>query len=157
MKASVMQTAELAETCEKILAENVAEVASELRLVNVVDLIAYVRGERSTTLDDIVNSSAELYFKPGAVRYAWSAELDVLWESLPSVTLNMEFRWSGTTAFFCLRLGATQAGIALQHMAFDDCAGQDDPAGRFARAMADARRQPRRRRAEGVTVWTPWS
>jgi hypothetical protein len=155
MKASVMQTAELAETCEKILAENVAEVASELRLVNVVDLIDYVRGERSTTLDDLVNSSAELYFKPGAVRYAWSAELDVLWEALPSVSLNMEFRWNGATAFFCLRLGATRGAIALQHVAFDEGACREDSAVRFARAMADARRQPRRRQGESVMVWTP--
>jgi hypothetical protein len=148
-----MQTAELAQTCEKILAENVAEVASELRLVDVIDLIAYVRGERSTTLDDLVNSSAELYFKPGAVRYAWSAELDVLWEALPSVSLNMEFRWSGATAFFCLRLGAAQAGIALQHIGFDDGEDHGDPAGRFARALAEARRQPLRRRGDGVMIW----
>jgi len=140
-----MQKREQAEAFEKILAGNLAEVASELRLVNVLDLIGYVGGQRSAALDDLVNSAAELYFKPGALRYAWSGELDVLWETLPAVSLNMEFRWGGATAFFRLRLDCDRAGISLQHMAFDEGGGVDDPVERFAQAMAEARRRGTRR------------
>ena len=43
-----------------------ADVATELRLVNVIDLIGYVQGERAANIEDLVHSSAELYFKHGA-------------------------------------------------------------------------------------------
>jgi hypothetical protein len=141
-----MEKGELVRACEKILAENLDEVAAELRLVNVLDLIGYVRGERSVMLEDLVNSATELYFKPGAVRYAWSAELDVLWEARPSVSLNMEFRWSGVTAFFRLRLDSDHAAVALQHVAFEDGAFGEYAVQLFAGAVADARRRPHRRR-----------
>lgn len=148
MKASPMeraeQTQEQAKALERILAANVAEVASELRLVNVIDLIAYVRGERDAILEDLVNCAAELYFKPGAVRYGWSAELDVLWEVPPSISLNMEFSWSGATAFFRLRLDSDCAGVALQHISFDGGCCGECAAARLSRAIADARRRPPR-------------
>jgi hypothetical protein len=144
-----MEQCTLIQACEPILAENIAEIASELRLVNVLDLIAFVRNENCTTLDDLVGCAAELYFRPGAIRYAWFAELDVLWDSLPSVALNMEFSWSGATAFFKLHLGAERAGVTLQHVAFDANDGAEAPVQRFARALAEARRRPCRRRCAG--------
>ena len=64
------------------LAEGLADVATELRLVNVLDLIAYVHADRSANLEDLVNSSAELYFKPGTLRYGWAADLDVRWDAV---------------------------------------------------------------------------
>jgi hypothetical protein len=146
MKTHPMEKGELAKAGERILAENLDEVAAELRLVNVLDLIGYVRGERSAMLEDLVNSATELYFKPGAVRYAWSAELDVLWEVLPSVSLNMEFRWRGATAFFRLRLDSDHAAIVLQHISLEDGDDGENAVKRFAGAVADARRQPRRQR-----------
>jgi hypothetical protein len=148
MKTHPMEKGELAKACEKILAENLDEVAAELRLVNVLDLIGYVRGERSVMLQDLVHSATELYFKPGAVRYAWSAELDVLWEALPSVSLNMEFRWRGVTAFFRLRLDSDHATVALQHLAFEGGECGESAVELFAGAFAEARLQPRRRRRD---------
>lgn len=150
MKTHPMTKGELAKACEKILAENLDEVAAELRLVNVLDLIGYVRGERSVMLEDLVNSATELYFKTGAIRYAWSAELDVLWEAPPSVSLNMEFRWRGATAFFRLRLDSDHAAIVLQHMAFEGGDGGENALERFAGAVADARRRPRWRRKDAL-------
>ena len=78
---------------------------------------------------------------PAPLRYAWSAELDVLWEALPSISLNMEFRWSGVTAFFGLRLDSDCAGVELQHMAFDDAADGARPGERLAERHG---RRPRR-------------
>jgi hypothetical protein len=140
--------AEFTLDCERLLAEGVAEVATELRLVNVIDLIGYVRSERSANLEDLVNSSAELYFKQGALRYAWSAELHVVWEALPTVSLNMEFCWRGVTAFFRLCLDSARAGVDIQHLAFD--ARSDAASGLyscFAAAVADSRLTPPRRLA----------
>lgn len=142
--------AELTYACERILAENLADVATELRLVNVIDLIDYVRAERSANLEDIVNSSAELYFHPGALRYAWSAELEVLWEAPPSISLNMEFSRSGVTAFFRLCLDSSRAAVDIQHLAFDDSGDDHWRLALFAQAMAESRLTPPRRPASGL-------
>jgi hypothetical protein len=150
-----MENAAFALACEKILAESLADVATELRLIDVIDLIGYVQGQRSANLEDLVNSSAELYFRCGALRYAWSADLDVAWDALPTISLNMEFCWSGVTAFFNLCLDAARAGVDIQHLAFDDAA--DDSRGdavkqlkRFSHALADSRLTPPRRPPSGL-------
>ena len=90
MKASLMHNPDLTLACERALAESMADVATELRLVNVIDLVRYVQGERCAHIEDLVNSSAELYFKPGALRYGWTADLELVWDAPPIVSLDME-------------------------------------------------------------------
>jgi hypothetical protein len=138
-------------SCEKVLADSLADVATELRLVNVIDLIFYVHGQRFANLEDLVNSSAELYFKHGALRYAWSADLEVVWDASPTVSLNMEFCWRGVTAFFNLCLNASRAGVDIQHLVFDD-SGCDAPERlrHFSLAVADSRLTPPRRPRSGL-------
>jgi hypothetical protein len=51
-------------------------VAAELRLVDVADFIAYVRAEKFANIQDIVNSSVELFFKPGTLSFGWAAEFE---------------------------------------------------------------------------------
>ncbi len=143
---------QIALACEQALAEALADVATELRLVNVIDLIGYVQQQRCANLEDLVNSSAELYFKQGALRYGWSAEVEVQWEAPPSVTLNMEFRWGGATAFFRLTLDTARAGVAIQHLTLDGAGAQAEAPRRFAEAIADARLTPPRRAAGGVIL-----
>lgn len=148
-----MQHSEYALACEQVLAENVADVATELRLVNVIDLIGYVQGERVANLEDLVNSSAELYFKPGALRYAWSADVEVFWDACPAVSLNMEFCWRGTTAFFTLCLNSAQAAVDIKHIDF--AAPCDQPQKRlriFIAALLDSRLTPPRRAAAGIIL-----
>jgi hypothetical protein len=131
--------------CEQALAEAVAEVATELRLVNVIDLIDYVQTRRFANIEDLIHSSAELYFKQGALCYAWAAEVSVQWETPPSVSLNLEFRWRGATAFFKLMLDAARAAIDIQHLEMDMPGSSYDMARRFSEAIADARLTPPRR------------
>jgi hypothetical protein len=137
-----MKPTPISHACEQTLAEALADVATELRLVNVIDLIGYVHGQRFANLEDIVHSSSELYFKQGALRYAHAAEADVKWDSPPTVSLNMEFRWRGATAFFRLKLGASSAAIDIQHLGLDTPGDEEDTQRRFAAAIADARLFP---------------
>jgi hypothetical protein len=155
VKATSMKNAGFALACEKILAESLADVATELRLVNVIDLIGYVQGQHCANLEDLINSSAELYFRHGALRYAWSADLEVVWDSSPTISLNMEFCWSGVTAFFNLCLYAARAGVDLQHLTFDgaldeSCPDAAERLNRFSRALADSRLTPPRRPPSGL-------
>ncbi|MBB4199385.1 hypothetical protein GGD83_003200 [Rhodoblastus sphagnicola] len=133
--------------CEQALAEALADVATELRLVNVIDLIGYVHGQRYANIEDLIHSSAELYFKQGALRYACAADADVRWNAPPSVSLSMEFRWRGATALFRLQLDAASASIDIHHLALDTPGAPEDVPTRFASALADARLRPPRRAA----------
>ncbi|PPQ38573.1 hypothetical protein CH337_11275 [Rhodoblastus acidophilus] len=124
------------------MAEALAEVATELRMVNVIDLIGYVHGHRDANLEDLIHSSAELYFKQGALRYACAAEADVQWHAPPRVSLGMEFRWRGATALFRLQLDASRAAIDIHHLTLDTPGAPEDVPMRFASALADARLRP---------------
>ena len=59
---------------ERIVAEAISPVASELRLLDAADLISLLRFELYGNLSDLVSSAAELYFHPGTV-VTISAEL----------------------------------------------------------------------------------
>lgn len=142
--------------CEQALAESMADVATELRLVNVIDLIGYVHAERCAILEDLVNSSAELAFKHGALRYALSSDLEVLWEALPQIALDLEFCWRGVTAFFRLCLNAERAGVDIQHLCFDGKpAGEPEKLDRLKAALANSRVTPPRRAVVGVNFRNP--
>ena len=62
---------------ERALAAAAKEFAAELRLTDVVDLITFIRTENHPNINDLVNSSAELYFKPGTLSYGWAADVDL--------------------------------------------------------------------------------
>src|ERR1700732_4448350 len=68
-------------------------VAAELRLVDVGDFIAYIHSEKFANIQDIVNSSVELFFKPGTLSFRWGAEFELEWNSLPVITLGIEVRY----------------------------------------------------------------
>jgi len=146
-----MTDAESFAACERMLAENIADVASELRLINVGDLILFIRNERIAALEDLVNTASELYFRQGALRYGWAADLDLFWEAPPAVSLNMEFCWRGVTAFFLLRLDCDCGGVDLQQVVFDEERRRERATQRpdrlLARAIAEARLTPPHRPA----------
>ena len=48
-----------------------------------VDLITFIRTENHPNINDLVNSSAELYLKPGTLSYGWAAEVDMRWTGAP--------------------------------------------------------------------------
>lgn len=125
---------------ERALASVARELASELRLTDVVDLITFIRTENHPNIADLVASSTELYLKPGTLSYGWAAEADMRWESPPAIKLDMEFRNRQVTAFFRLILGAEQAGIELCHVEFETPGrSAEEDTRRLISAVSDAR------------------
>jgi len=104
---------------ERALAMVAKELAAELRLTDVVDLITFIRTENHPNINDLVNSSAELYLKPGTLSYGWAAEVNMRWAGSPIVKLDLEFHHRQVTAFFKLILQARQAGVELSHVDFE--------------------------------------
>jgi hypothetical protein len=123
---------------EKALADAIVDVATELRLSDPTEFILLVRGEQAANISDLVNSSSELFFKKGALRYGLSADCALGWGSTPSVSLDMEFNHDRVTAFFRLIIGGSRAAVEVVEVLFDEEAGPHNGA-RLRQAIAAAR------------------
>jgi hypothetical protein len=125
---------------EQVVADALIDVASELRLTDVVELINLIRNDQEANLADLVNSSTELFYKSGTLRYALSATFRAPWDATPEVALDMEFRHAMVSAFFRLTIGRRRAGVEIIDVLFDED-GLDERAEveRLAAALASAR------------------
>jgi hypothetical protein len=125
---------------EKALADGLREVASELRLVDPADYIAFIRTEQFGNLRNLVNSSTEMFFKPGTICFGLSGEVELPWGCAPCIALDMEFHHLNVSAYFRLVLQSLQAGIEISYVSFEG--GSDDPdknTQRLVEAIEDAR------------------
>lgn len=128
---------------EKALADGLRDVASELRLVDPADYIAFIRTEQFGNLRNLVNSSTEMFFKPGTISFGLSGEVDLPWGCAPCIALDMEFHHLNVSAYFRLVLQSLQAGIEISYVSFEG--GSDDPdknTQRLIEAIEDARLVP---------------
>ncbi|PWV99824.1 hypothetical protein DFR52_10321 [Hoeflea marina] len=110
---------------EKIVADAMCPVASELRLIEVADLIAMLRFERHADLDDLVTSAAELYFLPGTVKLGIGGDYKLDWRGNARVVLDLEIKPMGVTVYARLTLEHDCAGVEIDHIAFER--PSDDP------------------------------
>jgi hypothetical protein len=104
---------------EKALADGLRDVASELRLIDAADLIAYIRTERFANIANLVNSSTELYYKPGTINFGLSGDVDAKWGDTPIIALDMEFHHLRVNVYFRLLLEALQAGVEINYITFE--------------------------------------
>lgn len=134
------QCYEFAAEREMVLAEGLKEVAAELRLIDAADLVAYIRTGQFANVRSLVNSSTEMYFKPGTVSFGLSGIVDLNWGREPSIVLDMEFRHRMVNVFFKLLLENQQAGVEIEYISFDNTA-QDprEDTRQLIDAIADAR------------------
>lgn len=101
-----------------ILAKALVETVSDLRLIEPSDIIGHIRRRRWAAIADLVHSSAELYFREGALTFACAADFPLDWVSNPSVALEMEFQGDSISAFFTLFLERHEGVVALRHVWF---------------------------------------
>jgi hypothetical protein len=125
---------------EKALAEGMREVASELRLIDPADFVAFIRTDQYGNIRNLVNSSTEMFFRPGTIQFGLSGEADLEWGSAPCISLDMEFHHFNVAAYFRLILQSLQAGIEISYVSFEGgSADPDDNTQRLVEAIADAR------------------
>jgi hypothetical protein len=130
---------------EKIIAEAIVDVATELRLADVSDLMLFVRCDQTANIEDLVNSSTELYFKSGTLKYALAAGCSVRWDSSPTILLDMEFRHAGASVFFRLVLSQSRAAVEIIDIFFDETGlDQEAKTQRLIEAVADAKQLDQR-------------
>ncbi len=126
---------------EEVLAESLRGVASEMRLVDVGELIAYIRTERDGHIASLVAAASELSFKPGSLTFAAAADCDVDWGGAPSILLGLEFANMGFRVYFTLVLQSRRAAVEIDYMTRDDAPVVDaSHKEALALALADASR-----------------
>lgn len=111
---------------ERIVADAICTVASELRLIDVADLISMLRFERHGDLSDLVASAAEMFFLPGTVVLGIGGDYYLDWSGQPRVVLDLEIRPKGVAIFARLTLEHDCGGVEINHIAFDDPADTPD-------------------------------
>jgi hypothetical protein len=125
---------------EKIVAEALSPVATELRLIDAADLVSLLRYERWGNISDLVSSAAELYFLPGTVRFGTGGDYRLDWDSKPEVVLDLEIKPEGVTIYAQLSLADQQAGVEINHIDFHrPSVDPDDDTAFLARSLIDAR------------------
>jgi hypothetical protein len=124
---------------ERTLGAALRDFASELRLADAADFAAFIRIGHMPNLQSLVQSSAELYFKPGTLELAEPGELDLDWSQPPLITLPMKFRHAGVRVYFRLRLAAASAAVEVESIAAEDGAAGDDLLRSLEVALASAR------------------
>jgi len=129
---------------ERIIADNMIDVANELRLTDVAELILLIKDEHAANIGDLVNSSTELFFKGGTLHYALSASFKAPWDAMPVVRIDLEFHHAPVCAFFRLTIGPRRVRVKIVDILFDE-EGLDDQAKseRLLAAFDSARLRPR--------------
>ena len=125
---------------EKIVAEAICPVATELRLLDAADLVSLLRFECYGNLADLVSSAAELYFLPGTINFGAGGDYSLDWGTEPEVTLDMELRPQGVTVYAKLLLQKDKAGVEVTHVAFNNpSADPDDNTAFLRKSLAEAK------------------
>lgn len=125
---------------ERIVAEAICPVATELRMLDAADLVSLLRFECYGNLADLVSSAAELYFLPGTVNFGAGGDYRLDWGIEPEVTLDMELRPPGVTVYAKLLLQKDRAGVEVTHVAFSEPAADPDDNTAFLRRSLDEAR-----------------
>ncbi len=125
---------------EQALAAGLDKVAGELRLVDPQDYIAFIRLDLFGNIAHLVNSSTELYYRPGTMKFGMSGEADAPWGESVRIVLDMEFDHLGVKAYFRLIMDADGAAVELTYLAFADASSEPDVnTQRLVAALAAAR------------------
>lgn len=126
----------MAEYCE-VIEQNIGAFVDELRAIDLVDLVSFIRLESFATIEDLVNSSTELFFKPDMLVFSWAAAVDLRWDALPVVTLGLEFRHPTVSVFFNLTMRDASEQVEVLGLSFEE--PPRAPREALVRALADAR------------------
>jgi len=128
------------QTREKILGDNVRSVAADLRLIDLPDLVSYLKTGQIASVSTLVQASIELSFKPDTLTFGYSGDVYLDWGRVPRVSFDMEFHHQAVHVYFRLMLEAEQAGVEITYIAFDGGAYEPQQnTSRLSQALGDAR------------------
>ena len=125
---------------ERILGESVRCVAADLRLIDLPDLVSYLKTGQIASVSTLVQASIELSFKPETLRFGYAGDVYLEWGTLPRVSFDMEFHHQAVNLYFRLMLEAEQAGVEITYISFDgESLSPDHNTQRLCEALGTAR------------------
>ena len=140
-----------------IIAAGLAEVFEEMHAIDLIDLVGHIRFGQHAAIEDLLQSSTELFFKDGTLTFGWDARVDLPWDAVPTVTLGMEFKHQTVSVFFNMSFQARNHVVQVVGILFDpDCRNAGERRFRLRQALVDAH-LPRKaiRRLAGPTPKGP--
>lgn len=105
---------------EVALGKSVRRVAADLRLIELADLVAYLKTGQFASIGTLVQASIELSFKPDTLAFAYSGDVNLQWGQHPQITIDLEFHHKAVHVYFRLMLETRQAGVEITYISFDD-------------------------------------
>jgi hypothetical protein len=127
------------EVREKILGDSVRCVATDLRLIDLPDLVSYLKTGQIASICTLVQASIELSFKPETLSFGLAGDVFLEWGSLPRVSLDMEFHHQSVHVYFRLMLEAEEAGVEITYIAFEgESAGPGQNTTKLHQALGEA-------------------
>jgi hypothetical protein len=104
---------------ERLIAECVGAMVSELRLVDVEQLIALVTLQMFNNIADLVASSCERHFLPGFITLGQGCDVAAAWDRPPVITIDLIMHLGWGKAYFSVRMGAAHADVHLNYFSPD--------------------------------------
>lgn len=112
----------------RAVAAAMQELSTDLKLIEVAELIYLCCAGKHANLDDLIEAAAELFFKKDAIRYAGAAEAEVHWDATPVISFDMELDHPKVKMLFKLRLSAEGATVAIGQILFENFSGGPEAA-----------------------------
>ncbi len=113
--------------CDRIRQEAIAlafaDFIEDLKLIDVVDFIAYIRTDQHANLEELVKTTAELFFKEGSLRYSMAASAELEWDATPKVSLDVEFFNKGVWIYLTIVLACPDNAVNVSYVEAPDAAG----------------------------------
>jgi hypothetical protein len=125
---------------ERILGDSVRSVAADLRLIDLPDIVSYLKSGQIGSVNALVQASIELSFKPETLKFGHSGDVHLDWGTAPCVSFDMEFHHQAIHVYFRLQLEADEAGVEITYISFDgESLEPDQNTTRLHDALGEAR------------------
>lgn len=125
---------------ERILGDSVRSVAADLRLIDLPDIVTFLKAGQIGSVGALVQASIELSFKPETLKFGHSGDVYIDWGNEPRVSFDMEFHHQAIHVYFRLQLEAEEAGVEITYISFDgESVAPDQNTNRLHDALGEAR------------------
>jgi hypothetical protein len=128
---------------EEVLACNIKDVIADFCLTDSEIIRFYADHQLHGNMDEMVTSSAELFFKGETLSYGYMAYVNAGREEADCVVLDMEFAHDSVTVFFQLIFGNYHIGVKISEVLLDATLHRSEfNLASFARVLSSARLRP---------------
>ncbi|MBM6580020.1 hypothetical protein ILT44_07505 [Microvirga sp. BT689] len=128
---------------EEVLACNIKDVIADFCLTDAEIIRFYADNQLHGNMDEMLASSAELFFKGETLSYGHVAHVRTGRDDHSCVVLDMEFVHDAVTVFFQLIFGDYYIGVKISRVLLDPAFQRSEfNLSSFARIVSSARLQP---------------